>query len=711
MSARRVVPFVVAAAVAAAVSAQTDRNFVGRVVDARGTPVVGARVRLEPRPLRRDAHYRAPALYPLRVAEAETPARFFTTTDVVGVFRFAADGPEAPTACDFVVDGGPDYAPATFERARVGGPGAVVRLDAGGALTGVVRGDAGAPLAGAKVEVRLMAGGGMMDASATTGPDGAYRIERLPVGPYAPRAVVATCRVSADGYATTLRRPAEEPAWDAKIGAYRTDFALERGAYVEGVVVDHATGAPRAGVRTIAWNHPEWLVRIGAFADPPAAYWSDVLASRVVAETVSGKDGSFRIGPMALRGNAGHPKLFEGGLAAIGDDDAYAVAVVPRAVVEGEPTGAPTAVTLRLARIVVANVLVRDWNGRPAAGVRVGQNPGTGLDWDSRDEFNATGALEESGRRRDFVTDVDGRGVLRFPTCTKDVNVKAVLFPWRSDAADLAYEVEVSVGPPASDLELELRPRSKTSGTTISGSVDDGDGRPIPGACVAAASDRQSVGDREPDSFGYADYCDSVGSFAFHRRWPDEGKSTELRASARGFATSRRVADPSAPVAWTLEPGRRAAGVARWDDGAPAAGTRVFAEFAFAGYAAGAWHDVRSEPDRWIAAAVVGEDGLFALEDLPSDGVAFFVAAPEPPGLSKPRPAGVVRRELASVSAEAGADGTVALRLLAVPEPAGPAKSEWDWRPSYTVVFVVFLVSLLVRRESARRRAEQRVAG
>jgi hypothetical protein len=707
MSARLVVSFVVAAAVA---SAQTDRSFVGRVVDARGAPVVGARVRLEPRPLRRDADYCAPALYPLRVAEAETPPGCFTTTDVEGVFRFAADGPEAPAACDFVVDGGPDYAPATYERARVGGPEAVVRLDAGGALTGVVRGDAGAPLAGAKVEIRLMAGGGMMDASATTGQDGAYRIERLPVGPFVPRAVVATFRVSADGYATTLRRPTGKPEWIAATGAYRTDFALERGAYVEGVVVDHATGAPRAGVRTIAWDTPDFLAQFGAFDPPRAAYTGAVRDSRIVAEAVSGKDGSFRLGPTALRVDAGRPKLFQGGLAAVGADESYAVAVIPRAVVDGKPSAAPSAVTLRLAGIVVANVLVRDWNGRPAVGVRVGQNPGDGLDWEYSDEFHAAGALEEAGRRRDFVTDVGGRGVLRFPTGTKGPIVKPVLFPWRSDARDFAYEVEVPVGSPANDLKLELHPRFDPADATVSGTVRDRRGAPIPGTCITAGSPERPVGDREPESFADAAYCDAAGNFAFHRKFADAAKHAELLASARGFAASRRTPGSSDPFEWTLEPGRRVSGVARWDDGAPAAGTRVFAEFAFAGYAAGAWHDVRSEPDRWIAAAVVGADGAFALDDLPSGDVAFFVAAPEPPGLFQPRPAGVVRRELGSVSAEPGPDGTVALRLHAVPEPAGPAKPAWDWRPSAMMLFVGLLISLAARRESARRRAEQRIA-
>lgn len=253
----------------------------GRVLDANGTPIAGARVWAGPggegfTPMPLDIEPEARGRGNSKIQQVETDAQ--------GVYRF--EGFEkGPLRLAARAHG---FAPRAEERwTSTGEPDQALPdlvLAAGAVITGHVRDRAGAPVSGAALLVSLAAATPGRNVSipgrgiplATSGEDGAFRIDELEVGPF-------KLLVDAQGYLVR-----EEEGRTTRAGAELTELliVLEPGYEIQGRV--RAEGALPAGLRVSArLTEREGEPEPGADAGP--APTSDVRARHAPC----GEEGAF----------------------------------------------------------------------------------------------------------------------------------------------------------------------------------------------------------------------------------------------------------------------------------------------------------------------------------------------------------------------------------------------------------------------------------
>ncbi|HEU4395833.1 MAG TPA: carboxypeptidase-like regulatory domain-containing protein, partial [Planctomycetota bacterium] len=188
-----------------------ERFLAGRVVDEGGAPVAGARIFVQD----------------LEQARIDPTGTAAGETDAEG--RFRVPGLTAPR---YRVRAEASGSPAESGEGAPGGPEVVLRLRKGLAIAGVVvDAETGKPLAAIPVRAEFLRARSMNDregGSATTGPDGSFRMEGLRAGPWR---VVAGDTQGASPYAAELLASVEAGTVDLRI-------SLRKGAAISGRVLD-----------------------------------------------------------------------------------------------------------------------------------------------------------------------------------------------------------------------------------------------------------------------------------------------------------------------------------------------------------------------------------------------------------------------------------------------------------------------------------------
>lgn len=201
----------------------------GRVVDSKGAPVLGARVRAVPSSPRPSP---APDRFP--------PLRPVATTDEAG--RFSLE--DLPEEQYTVIARYEDLAPARAPDVKVGTQDLTLTLSAGAALRGAVRDEkSGAPVASFTIVVAAKRGPLEREAVATEAvldASGRYEVSGLAPGEYIVMAAAHGFAPSPD-VAFTVPDPAADPP--------AVDIKLTRGGRVTGVVVEEGSKRPIEGAR------------------------------------------------------------------------------------------------------------------------------------------------------------------------------------------------------------------------------------------------------------------------------------------------------------------------------------------------------------------------------------------------------------------------------------------------------------------------------
>jgi RNA polymerase sigma-70 factor (ECF subfamily) len=365
------------------------REIVAHVADESGTPLAGVRVGVA---------------NPIEAARGDSATQPFTfvagsvaATSAEGEVTFVLDETHAKRVVDVaaLADG---FVPGWWPNARAGDRIAIT-LKHSGALAGVVRDLAGAPIAGAVVRA-VVQGPRQFEATTTSAADGSYRLAGY-LGPIvrferdddAP----SWMTVAADGFATahfwSLENVREE-----RDGSFRLDPYLGRGATVGGRVVDAVDGS---GI---------------ADADVWIRFW-DPRAGPIEFASKSAADGSFAIERVPAwgvqlvgMGTADFNTRYLGQLHAAapgrGCDERR---------VDVPEEGARLPFTLRLARIGSVRGRVVDESGRPVAGAWVGAagRAAIGFGWRhelAADSFERTTTDENGAYELRDLSLADGPG-------------------------------------------------------------------------------------------------------------------------------------------------------------------------------------------------------------------------------------------------------------------------------------------------------------
>lgn len=232
------------------------RAIAGRVTDVAGHPIEGARVVAwpagdDPVESARDGTFSVP------VAEDEP---FFRLHVAAAGFADAIAGPLRPGAV------------------------AEVTLETADAIVGRVLAPNGRPVAGARVRALLRLDPVRIERSATSGPDGGYRLEGLPRLPSGRALTAGRFSASAEGFAPLLADGVPVPRPEAPAGTeVRHDVVLGRGGTIVGRVLEAGTGRPLDGARVFLWSEAQLPAVAGRARLSP------------LAEAVAAADGTFRL--------------------------------------------------------------------------------------------------------------------------------------------------------------------------------------------------------------------------------------------------------------------------------------------------------------------------------------------------------------------------------------------------------------------------------
>lgn len=163
----------------------------------------------------------------------------------------------------------------------------------GAPLTGRVTDEAERPVAGATVRVRCVVAGYLVDRTTTSGPDGRYRLSRLPTTGAGP--VDEAAEFWAIDVASAGRAPLVVPIGRLPAGGADRTLVVTRGGTVTLRVRDGGTGRPAPGVKVLLWSlehHPTYAWKSVFPGQPLGALWSP----RVLGEAPSDAEGfvSFR---------------------------------------------------------------------------------------------------------------------------------------------------------------------------------------------------------------------------------------------------------------------------------------------------------------------------------------------------------------------------------------------------------------------------------
>ncbi|HZF12331.1 MAG TPA: carboxypeptidase regulatory-like domain-containing protein [Thermoanaerobaculia bacterium] len=314
-------------------------------------------------------------------------------------------------------------------------------------------------------------------------------------------------------------------------------FALEPAAAVQGSVVD-AVGRPLAGA-TLS-------------AAPAASRFQFQLPFRPPIRTRSGKDGSF-----ALRSlGSGVPYEVTASLPGFAPTRLTLAEQKPLAVRSG------VRIVLQRGRIVRGRVVDGDGQGIAAAMVQLVSSSATGMD--------PFGAAAENLRQT--TADAGGRfAVEGLAPGRIDVAVQAPGF-----APALLRQVAVPAALEAGNAAFDLRPIVLGSGVALTGTVVDGQGRPVAGAAVQAEARKPALdrGGTRPERGEATTGTDGRFTVSGLSR----GRAFLLTVEREGFAsrTLPEVKPPlPEPLRIVLSPAARLAGEVVDDAGAPVAGARV----------------------------------------------------------------------------------------------------------------------------------------
>jgi len=333
------------------------RTLTGRVVDARSSPVAGARVLAWPDEIDEAVRLDDTAL---------EKTRPHATTDGNGRFeiRVAADVERATLFAT-----APELSPGTMLSVAPGDAVTLV-LEDDDALFGTVTDGEGTPIGGARVRDWGLHGGAQIEHATKTAADGSYR---LPY-PSADRAAWQGdseswrwwVEVSADGFAPRVIRRMRELDPDTKAREVRLDVTLLRGSLMHGRVVDAESHEPVADARVDLVAFEEWM----GFGRHVGGNLKNPCGERVLRQATTDEAGLFTLEHLPVRtGNAaidgaGLPQFMQAFVFAPG----YATGL---GGVELANDGATLDVTVELWRGATIVGRVVDPEGRPIAGVRV----------------------------------------------------------------------------------------------------------------------------------------------------------------------------------------------------------------------------------------------------------------------------------------------------------------------------------------------------
>lgn len=212
----------------------SEGRVTGRVLDADGRPIAGARVLSFPegRP--------SPVL--AFSAEDRSDRVRTAAADDAGFFALALREGDATFT---VIAQSPGFAPASATPVRAGDD-LVLTLASGGAIRGTVVDVEGKPVAGARVRWSGKVAGTIVACEGESASDGKFRIEGLPARWN--DEVFSSLHAAAAGFApVTVRFGGNEVRFDGSEVVER-DVVLGRGARVDGRVVDADSGDPIPGV-------------------------------------------------------------------------------------------------------------------------------------------------------------------------------------------------------------------------------------------------------------------------------------------------------------------------------------------------------------------------------------------------------------------------------------------------------------------------------
>jgi len=340
------------------------RGIVAHVADENGAPLAGVRVGV------------ADAIESGRGDPALPPFSFVASsvaeTSAEGEASFVLDDAHAKRIVDVaaLADG---FIPGWWPNARAGDRIAIT-LKRSGALFGVVRDLAGAPIAGAVVRA-IVQGPRQFEATTTSAADGSYRLAGY-LGPVVrferDDSAPSWMTVAADGFATahfwSLENVREE-----RDGTFHLDPYLGRGATIGGRVVDAVDGSAIAD------------------ADVWIRFW-DPRAGPIEFATKSAADGAFAIERVPAWGvqrvgmhtpdlNARYLGQLHAAASGRGCDERS---------LDVPEEGARLTFTLRLARVGSVRGRVVDEAGRPVAGAWVGAAGRAAIGFDWRRELEGT---------------------------------------------------------------------------------------------------------------------------------------------------------------------------------------------------------------------------------------------------------------------------------------------------------------------------------
>ncbi|MBL9086864.1 MAG: hypothetical protein JNM10_06945 [Planctomycetia bacterium] len=612
----------------------------GRVVDATGAAVAGARVVTMSEQVTR--------ALTLEDLGAEGVAAFDAVTGADGRFVVGV-APDAPSHALVALTTALAMAYLPGVRA---GDDVTVTVDAAGEVTGVVTDLQGEPVAGATVTWVTFLDAWMVETVATTGAGGAYRLAPVPSmrARGARGTLVTAVHVAAEGFAPLTVAPTPpEP------GRTREQpLVLTRGQTVVGKVVDGETDAPVAGARVVAWAAEGW-----AAVQRPFPAGSSALASKWASprlgEAVTDAQGAFRIERVPSRGF--HPSYSQ----QWGEDGPQVGFVT--AVLEGacattddlglRDEGATQEVVVKVFGATTLTGRVVGADGKPMAKVAVDAvTPGRDAGWLPAALLGAEGppAIPTTGddgvyrlvrvpvsRTKDDDVKVVGRVIVRSPAFGRR---------WSEDG-DGTVTVKARAGAPVVVPELVVKPPEGATSLSARVRVLRPDGTPVWGAMVGPVERMRGTNERT-DREGVV-----VVMFASPPQRPITGPQA-VRATLSGFAPTEGsvtpTADGTAELTITLAVGRTLTGRVLTADRAPAKDVAVqvgdgavpIAQvFPEPPAARGAIVPAAALPRtraRFWGSALTDEEGRFTIRDLPGGACHLLAQGPPPAGAPAARP-------------------------------------------------------------------------
>jgi RNA polymerase sigma-70 factor (ECF subfamily) len=599
-------PAEVAAAPAPLAAEPEAARIAGRVVSDGGKPLPGARVTALPLGILAVATITAPGDRKGRgrTVVVDADGRFWIPLPTRDFVLLAAEAE--------------GWASEVRETATPGEE-AVLVLRAAKRLLIRVRDGEGRPVAGARV--RMMEMLGLLRSEKVSLTDAAGEVRTWMAGPPA-RTTVSATGLDVPSWETSLayepltaevRAPGLAPFLDRLFPRVDGDgflavVTLATGVRLAGRVLDGKTDRPVPGALVVLWwrsgEGPQDVVINGAAAPDPGAL-QELLRTRTAEDGTFALDGCPAPPPAHAYPNV---RRWTGLLQAGAWKKGRAAAVQD---VRPEADGSTGEILLRLVPDARISGRVVDPAGRPVPGAVVAsyvpEGPVKGRD------FPLT-APEVPGDRG--VTDAAGKFVIRgipVPSPGVPAKVGALVQQPTGSLPRGAY----------GDVSIDLRPIGETAvgdivvrppeGGWVRVRVTGADGRPVWGAIAGKGDIRHQP--TATDARGIADVC-------FYNA---EGEQT-LVVAARGCApaTVKVVPGPSleetAEVAVTLGPGFRIAGVVLGADGAPANGAIVWAKDGRVPLEDAFPSDPMTQakqPALVCFPAITGEDGRFAIEDLP----------------------------------------------------------------------------------------------